>query len=157
MTLLIGSMSGDLYLNQLLGFLVEAPAIAATTLAIGRLGRRSTAAFLLLQGESVMLFPVQTRFSSQSTSDSHNEVVQVLLEQLHRLCHAHRCACCACRWHSMHAVCSDSRLASAGLCDCLQAGHHRCTGPWSSLCRGVVPRKCSVSGQPSLQLGKTSP
>ncbi len=50
-TLLIGSMSGDLYLNQLLGFLVEAPAIAATTLAIGRLGRRSTAAFLLLQGK----------------------------------------------------------------------------------------------------------
>jgi hypothetical protein len=49
-TLLIGSMAGDPYVNQLLGFLVEAPTIAATTLAIGRLGRRSTAAFLLLQG-----------------------------------------------------------------------------------------------------------
>ena len=50
-TLLIGSMEGNPYLNQFLGFIVEPPAILATTLAIERVGRRYTAAALLLQGE----------------------------------------------------------------------------------------------------------
>jgi hypothetical protein len=49
-TLLISSMDGNPYLNQFLGFVFEAPAILATAFAIERLGRRSTAAALLLQG-----------------------------------------------------------------------------------------------------------
>lgn len=49
-TLEISSMSGDMFLNQFLGFVVEAPAILGTMFAIGRLGRRTTAAALLLEG-----------------------------------------------------------------------------------------------------------
>ena len=49
-TLATSSFSGDVYLNQFLGFVVEAPAILGTMFAIGRIGRRSTAAALLLEG-----------------------------------------------------------------------------------------------------------
>ena len=50
-TLLISYMEGDPFLNQFLGFALEAPALLAATLAMGRLGRRSTAVALMLQGE----------------------------------------------------------------------------------------------------------
>ena len=49
-TLEISSMSGNVYLNQFLGFVVEAPAVLGTTFAVGRMGRRSIAAALLLEG-----------------------------------------------------------------------------------------------------------
>lgn len=49
-TLEICSMSGNVYLNQFLGFVVEAPAILGTIFAVGRMGRRSIAAALLLEG-----------------------------------------------------------------------------------------------------------
>ena len=49
-TLEISSMSGNVYLNQFLGFVVEAPAILGTIFAVGRMGRRSIAAALLLEG-----------------------------------------------------------------------------------------------------------
>ena len=50
-TLEVTSMRGDVYLNHFLGFVVEAPAILGTILAVGRVGRRSCAAALLLEGE----------------------------------------------------------------------------------------------------------
>ena len=54
-TLEISSMSGNVYLNQFLGFVVEAPAILGTMLAVSRLGRRSTAAALLLEGTAKLI------------------------------------------------------------------------------------------------------
>lgn len=50
-TLEISSMAGDVYLNHLLGFVVEAPAILGTIFAVSRMGRRSSAAALLVGGE----------------------------------------------------------------------------------------------------------
>ncbi len=44
-------MRGDVYLNHFLGFVVEAPAILGTIFAVGRVGRRSCSAVLLLEGE----------------------------------------------------------------------------------------------------------
>ena len=49
-TLEISSMNGNIYLNQFLGFVVEAPAILGTMFAVGRMGRRSITAALLLEG-----------------------------------------------------------------------------------------------------------
>ena len=51
-TLETSAFSGNVYLNQFLGFIVEAPAILGTMFAIGRIGRRSTAAALLLEGNT---------------------------------------------------------------------------------------------------------
>ena len=51
MTLEISSMRGNVYLNQFLGFVIEAPAIFGTIFAVSRVGRRSSAAALLLEGE----------------------------------------------------------------------------------------------------------
>ncbi len=50
-TLEVTSMRGDVYLNHFLGFVVEAPAILGTIFAVSRVGRRSCAAALLLEGE----------------------------------------------------------------------------------------------------------
>ena len=52
-TLLISYMEGDAYINQFLGFALEAPALLAATLSMARLGRRSTAVVLMLQGVSL--------------------------------------------------------------------------------------------------------
>ncbi|CAL5219317.1 g1126 [Coccomyxa viridis] len=49
-TLEVTSMRGDVYLNHFLGFVVEAPAILGTIFAVSRVGRRSCAAALLLEG-----------------------------------------------------------------------------------------------------------
>lgn len=54
-TLEISSMSGNVYLNQFLGFVVEAPAILGTMLAVSRVGRKSTAAALLLEGTAKLM------------------------------------------------------------------------------------------------------
>ncbi len=51
-TLEVSSMRGNVYLNHFLGFIVEAPAILGTMFAVSRVGRRSSAAALLLEGES---------------------------------------------------------------------------------------------------------
>lgn len=60
----------------------------------------------------------------------------------------------ACRWHSMHAVCSDPWLAPAGVCGRLQSRCDWGPRPGATLRGGAVSRECTIGCQPSLQPGE---
>ncbi len=97
-TLETSSFSGDLSLNQFLGFVVEAPAILGTILAIGRVGRRSTASALLLEGAAdalalciIVVIVAEPDSMSYFSTASHLPstskcLVQCMQEGLHACC-----------------------------------------------------------------------
>lgn len=60
--MLMSSLQGDMYLNQLLGFVAEIPAGFFLGLAVDRLGRRIAFGYSLLEGAAMVcssskLFP----------------------------------------------------------------------------------------------------